>query len=179
MKLLVICLVVASFLPLFAKPSYVGFLLSNSQDEYLKKSKTYFTAEAARLGAKVPLASAQNNEPTQFDRKTDHIGSIMRGNSANPEPNTPEGWAAMVENSQTIAISDLLGIPLLHGVDAVPGHKNVKSTTIFLHNIGLGANRNPDLVRRIGEITAIEMAATGMNCNVSPYLGGARDVRSA
>jgi beta-glucosidase len=36
-----------------------------------------------------------------------------------------------------------------------------RRATIFPHNIGLGAARDPDLIRRIGEATAQEVAATG------------------
>lgn len=52
---------------------------------------------------------------------------------------------------------------IMFGVDAVHGHNNIPGATIFPHNIGLGAARDADLVRRIAEITAREVAAAAVN----------------
>ncbi len=57
------------------------------------------------------------------------------------------------------------------------GHSNVYGATIFAHNIGLGATRNPDLVRQLGEITAKEVYATGIPWTFSPCLCVSRDER--
>jgi beta-glucosidase len=83
----------------------------------------------------------------------------------------------MVDAYQTRALSTRLGIPLIYGVDAVHGHSNVFGATIFPHNIGLGATRNPELIRRVGEITAKEVYATGILWTFSPCLCVARDER--
>ena len=40
------------------------------------------------------------------------------------------------------------GIPLIYGVDAVHGHGNLYGATVFPHNIGLGATRDPAARRR-------------------------------
>ena len=53
--------------------------------------------------------------------------------------NTPAGWSEKYDNLQNAALQTRLGIPILFGVDAVHGFGNVYGTTIFLHNIGLGA----------------------------------------
>ena len=63
------------------------------------------------------------------------------------------------------------------GIDAVHGHANIVGATIFPQNIGLGATRNPDLIRRIGEVTAREMAVTGIDWDFSPTLAVVRDDR--
>jgi beta-glucosidase len=68
-------------------------------------------------------------------------------------------------------------IPMLWGTDAVHGHSNVVGATLFPHNIGLGAMRNPDLIRRIGEITALEVAVTGIDWTFAPTLAVVRDDR--
>jgi beta-glucosidase len=70
-----------------------------------------------------------------------------------------------------------LRIPMMWGIDAVHGHANVVGATIFPQNIGLGATRNPELIRRIGEVTAIEMAVTGIDWDFSPTLAVVRDDR--
>ena len=44
------------------------------------------------------------------------------------------------------------------GIDAVHGHNNIVGATLFPHNIGLGATRDPDLVRADRpQVTAVEM----------------------
>ena len=47
--------------------------------------------------------------------------------------------------------------------------------TIFPHNIGLGATNNPQLIREIGEITALEVAATGIDWVFAPTLAVVRN----
>ena len=68
-------------------------------------------------------------------------------------------------------------MPLIYGIDAVHGHNNVVGATIFPHNIGLGAARDPDLIRRIGEATALEVAVTGADWTFGPTLAVPRDDR--
>ena len=57
------------------------------------------------------------------------------------------------------------------------GHSNLLGATIFPHNIGLGATRDPALVRRIAEATAAETRATGVNWTFAPCLCITRDER--
>jgi beta-glucosidase len=108
---------------------------------------------------------------------TYHLGSVLSGGGSVPESNTPEGWADMVDSFQRAALGDRLGIPLLYGVDAVHGHGNLLGATVFPHNIGLGATRDPQLVRRIGHITAKETRASGPNWDFAPCICVARDDR--
>ncbi len=105
------------------------------------------------------------------------IGSVLSGGGGNPDPNTPENWRAMVEAFQVAAAESRLGIPLLYGSDAVHGHNNVYSATIFPHNIGLGATNDPALVEEIGRVTALETAATSVRWNFAPAVSVARDIR--
>ena len=78
------------------------------------------------------------------------LGSVLSGGGSPPTPNTPEAWADMVDRFQQAALNTRLGIPLLYGVDSVHGHGNLFGATVFPHNIGLGATRDPDLVRSGG-----------------------------
>lgn len=105
------------------------------------------------------------------------LGSVLSGGGGNPEPNTPMAWRAMVEGFQQEALQSRLKIPLLYGVDAVHGHNNVVGTTIFPHNIALGATRDADLVRRIGRATALEVAATGVRWDFAPAVSIPQDIR--
>ena len=57
------------------------------------------------------------------------------------------------------------------------GHNNVVGATIFPHNIGLGATRDPALVQQIGRATAEEVAGTGIDWDFAPCLCVARNDR--
>lgn len=109
--------------------------------------------------------------------KEHFIGSVLSAGGGFPADNTPAGWLEMVNGFQAKALETRLGIPLLYGVDAVHGHGNMVGATIFPHQIGLGATRNPDLVRRIGEATAREILATGIPWNFAPVVVSAQDIR--
>jgi beta-glucosidase len=105
------------------------------------------------------------------------IGGLLSGGGGYPTPNTPENWREMVDGFQKRALATRLAIPLIYGVDAVHGHNNMYGATIFPHNIGLGATRNPDLVRRIGRATALETAATSVFWDYAPALSVPQDIR--
>ncbi|KAJ6986029.1 beta-glucosidase BoGH3B-like [Populus alba x Populus x berolinensis] len=75
------------------------------------------------------------------------------------------------------SLSSRLGIPMIYGIDAVHGHNNIYKATIFPHNVGLGATRDPDLVKRIGAATALEVRATGIPYVFAPCIAVCRDPR--
>jgi beta-glucosidase len=108
---------------------------------------------------------------------TNGLGSILSGGGSTPATNTPEAWADMVDRFQEAALETRLGIPLLYGVDSVHGHGNLQGATVFPHNIGLGATRDPGLVEQIGHITAIETRASGPQWAFAPCICVARDDR--
>lgn len=106
------------------------------------------------------------------------IGGVLSGGGGYPRGhNSPEGWYRMVRGFQEAALQTRLGIPLLYGVDAVHGHGNVRGATVFPHSVGLGATRDPHLVRRVARATAVEMAATGIHWNYAPVLAVPQDLR--
>lgn len=105
------------------------------------------------------------------------IGGVLSGGGGTPSPNTTEAWAEMVDSYQDGAMATRLQIPVIYGVDAVHGHNNVEGAVIFPHNVGLGATRDADLVRRIGEATARAMAATNIYWNYAPVLAVVQDIR--
>ncbi len=105
------------------------------------------------------------------------IGALLSGGGGTPRPNNPEAWREMVGAIQDAALATRLGIPVIYGVDAVHGHNNLRGATIFPHNVGLGATRDPVLVEEIARATAEETAATGIRWNYSPVLAVPQDVR--
>lgn len=68
----------------------------------------------------------------------------------------------LANTMQKWSLSTRLGIPVLYAIDAVHGHNTFINATIFPHNVGLGATRDPQLVKKIGAITALEVKATGI-----------------
>ena len=99
------------------------------------------------------------------------IGSVLSGGGSAPLPEaTAQNWVDMINEYQKGALVSRLGIPMIYGIDAVHGHNNVFNATIFPHNVGLGATRDPDLVKRIGAATAVEVRATGIPYTFAPCI---------
>jgi len=105
------------------------------------------------------------------------LGSMLSGGGDAPTPNTAQSWAEMTRSYQERALATRLGIPLLYGIDAVHGHNNVRGAVLFPHNIGLGAAADPELMRKIGEITASEVRATGVHWDFAPAVSVPHDIR--
>jgi beta-glucosidase len=108
---------------------------------------------------------------------TDNLGSLLSGGGSVPTPNTPEAWADMVDRYQKAALATRLHIPLIYGIDTVHGDGNMAGATVFPHNIGLGATRDPALVRRVEHIAASETRSTGPQWAFAPCICVARDDR--
>jgi beta-glucosidase len=107
-----------------------------------------------------------------------YIGSVLSGGGSVPfKRATAEDWIHMVNDFQKGALSTRLGIPMIYGIDAVHGHNNVYKATVFPHNVGLGATRDPQLVKRIGAATALEVRATGIPYVFAPCIAVCRDPR--
>ena len=110
------------------------------------------------------------------------LGSILNGGNSSPHGDKlapPGEWLTLADRfyDASLAAPGSPGIPALWGADAVHGHNNIPGATIFPHNIGLGAARDPQLIRRIGEITALEVRVTGLDWAFSPTAAVARDAR--
>jgi beta-glucosidase len=105
------------------------------------------------------------------------LGSILSGGGSTPPENTPKAWADMVDRYQRRALATPLGIPLIYGIDSVHGDGNMLGATVFPHNIGLGATRDPRLVRKVEHITASETRSTGPQWSFAPCICAARDDR--
>jgi beta-glucosidase len=105
------------------------------------------------------------------------LGSILSAGDGFPPVNTLAGWTAMIDGFQNEALATPLAIPILYGIDAVHGIGLMRGATIFPHNAGLGATRDPDLVSQIGRATAEEMLAGGLTWNFGPVIAVPQDVR--
>ncbi|XP_052193000.1 uncharacterized protein LOC127801699 isoform X2 [Diospyros lotus] len=106
------------------------------------------------------------------------IGSVLSGGGSTPLLQaTAKDWVKMINDFQKGSLSSRLGIPMIYGIDAVHGHNNVYKATIFPHNIGLGSTRDPNLLRKIGDATALEVRATGIPYVFAPCIAVCRDPR--
>ncbi len=106
-----------------------------------------------------------------------HIGGLLSGAGAKPSQNTAAGWKEMIDEYQSEASKSRLRIPLLYGADAIHGHSLVPEATVFPHAIGLGATGNPELVKKVAQATAKELAVTGVNWSFGPNLDQPQDIR--
>ncbi|MFN3229115.1 MAG: glycoside hydrolase family 3 N-terminal domain-containing protein [Asticcacaulis sp.] len=114
------------------------------------------------------------------DLATYPIGSLLAGGNSGPygdERASGAKWRQLVDEYRAASVASGAGVPILFGVDAVHGHSNLPGATIFPHNIGLGAARDPDLIRRIGDVTAKEIAASGIEWTFAPTLAVPQDYR--
>ncbi len=105
------------------------------------------------------------------------LGSMLSGGDSDPPDISAQGWLRACREYQEWALKTRLKVPLLYGIDAVHGHNNVLGAVIFPHNIGLGATRNPGLVRRAAQVTALEIAGTGIHWAFGPCVAVAQDIR--
>lgn len=120
---------------------------------------------------------------TPEDMYNYHLGSVFNGGNSAPGGKqwapAPE-WLADADRFYEASMrpnGNLPRIPMTWGSDAVHGHNNVTGATLFPHNIGLGAMRNPELMRTIGAATAVEMRVTGLDWTFAPTLAVVRDDR--
>ncbi len=120
---------------------------------------------------------------TPDDLRKYRLGSILAGGSSDPggKYNAPPGEWLKLADAFWEASMDTSGghkaIPVIWGIDAVHGQSNIIGATLFPHNIGLGATRDPELIRKIGRVTAIETRTTGMEWTFAPTVATPQDDR--
>ncbi|MEL6957113.1 MAG: glycoside hydrolase family 3 N-terminal domain-containing protein, partial [Pseudomonadota bacterium] len=130
------------------------------------------------------LIQPQINSFTAEDMERYRFGSFLNGGNGGPggdEFAPALEWLALADEMWDASTAPLPDgepvIPTMWGTDAVHGHTNIVGATIFPHNIGLGATRDADLIRRIGHATAVEIEVTGIDWNFSPTIAVAQDDR--
>ncbi|KAJ4720515.1 Beta-glucosidase [Melia azedarach] len=167
---------------------YVFFLLllfANAEYVKYKDPKQPVAVRVKDLLSRMTLEE-KIGQMVQIDRtvataqtmKDYSIGSVLSGGGSTPLPQASAAdWVNMINDFQKASLSSRLGIPMIYGIDAVHGHNNVYNATIFPHNAGLGATRDPDLVKRIGAATALEVRATGIPYVFAPCIAVCRDPR--
>lgn len=110
-------------------------------------------------------------------------GSILAGGNSKPAGRrtaTPAQWQAEADAFYAASMDTTKGhlaIPILFGIDAVHGDNSTLGATLFPQNSALGATRDTALVQAIGEATAQEVRATGLNWSFAPTLAVPQDDR--
>lgn len=110
------------------------------------------------------------------------IGSVLNGGGSWPKKDKHaqiSDWLGLADAyyEASMATGMAVPVPVIWGTDAVHGHSNVFGATIFPHNIGLGATRDPELVGAIGTATAHAVRATGIDWVFAPALPVVQNVR--
>ncbi|RIV82309.1 glycoside hydrolase family 3 protein [Aurantiacibacter xanthus] len=130
------------------------------------------------------LIQPQINSFTAADMERYRFGSYLNGGNGGPygdEFAPASEWLRLADEMYDASVKPMTNgepvIPTMWGTDAVHGHTNIIGATIFPHNIGLGATHDPDVVRRIGAATAVEIEVTGIDWNFSPTVAVAQDDR--
>lgn len=126
------------------------------------------TQVAIDLIPKVDATTVVDREKLRQAVVDKKVGSIL---NVKGHAYTIEEWHKILTEIQNIATKETkLGIPVIYGIDAIHGANYIKGSTLFPHNIGTAASRNPEMARRIAEITAAETRAVGIPWNFDPVL---------
>ncbi len=78
---------------------------------------------------------------------------------------------------QQVALESGHGIPVLFGIDAIHGYGLNDKATIFPSQLAMACSWNREIIKKMGRITAKEVAADGLHWTFSPVLCLARDTR--
>lgn len=96
------------------------------------------------------------------------VGSLL--NAIN-QAYTVDQWHTILKQIQDVATKETPNkIPVIYGIDAIHGTTFTLESTLFPHNIGLAATRNPALAKQGAKITAKETRASGIRWNFDPVL---------
>jgi beta-glucosidase len=120
---------------------------------------------------------------TPEDVRRYNLGSVLNGGNSGPYGNDlapASDWLKLADEfyaASTDTSDGGVGIPLVWGTDAVHGHSNIIGATLFPHNIGLGAMRDPAVIERIGAATAAEIRVTGQEWTFAPTVAVPQDFR--
>ena len=165
-------------LPLFAMLPLTANALEQTDQQLIALMETMSVEQKVAQMIQAEIKHVTPEEVREFG-----LGSILNGGGSFPQANkhaTVGDWVALADAYHAASIDrskGSAGIPIIWGTDAVHGHNNVIGATIFPHNIGLGAANNPELVAKIADATAREVAATGIDWIFAPTVAIAKDDR--
>lgn len=102
-----------------------------------------------------------------------HVGSLQNVGTHALDIAT---WHYLISTMQKMTLEKTRHkIPFLYCIDAVHGANYINGATLFPHNIGMAATRNPSLMEQCAAVTAAETRASGVRYNFSPVLDAGRN----
>ncbi len=129
------------------------------------------------------VIQADISSVTPDEVRTYHLGSVLNGGNSAPggdEFAPGPKWLELADafyNASIDTRDNRTAIPVIWGTDAVHGHSNIVGATLFPHNVGLGAMRDPAVMAKIAAATAAEVRTTGMEWTFAPAVSVPQDVR--
>jgi beta-glucosidase len=109
----------------------------------------------------------------QLDARDDLAEHVLRRHAGSILHTSPE----RIVQANELTAQTRLGIPLLVAEDCIHGHSFWPGATIFPTQLGMAASWDPELLKQVARVTAVEVAATGLHWTFSPVLCIARDLR--
>ena len=96
------------------------------------------------------------------------VGSIL---NVYDKAHDVEYWHTIITKIQDLATKETrLKIPVIYGIDAIHGATYTKGSTLFPQALGMASTWNTDLSKKEGEITALEVRASGIPWNYYPVM---------
>ena len=153
------------------------YTVSSERVEQVKQSGDK-TPEEIVAGLTTEQKAAQMVQPAIYVLKDEQMkkndyGSILSKSATI----TAEEWRTTVDQLQALALASEAGIPFIYGQDDVHGVNYCKNAVYFPQNIGMGAANDPELMYRIGQITADEAKLCHMLWNFAPCVAQSEDPR--
>ena len=117
----------------------------------------------------VGFEGTQANEAIETHIRERFVGGVVLF-SRNIQ--SPKQTAELTNQLQRLALSTTRQIPLFIGIDQEGGWviRLKEGATVLPGNMALGATDSTELAERAGEITAVELAAVGVNLNFAPVV---------
>ena len=117
----------------------------------------------------VGFDGTQANEAIEAHIRQRFVGGVVLF-SRNIE--TPQQTAELTNQLQRLTEATTRQIPLFIGIDQEGGWviRLKEGATVLPGNMALGATDSTELAERAGEITAVELAAVGVNLNFAPVM---------
>jgi beta-glucosidase len=128
------------------------------------------------------MTQAEIQSVTPEDITKYYLGSVLNGGGSWPGKNkhaSPADWVALADQyyNASMATDMKIKVPLIWGIDAIHGNSNIYGSTLFPHNIGLGAAHDKTVAAKVGAAVGKAVRATGINWVFGPTIAVVRDDR--
>ncbi|MGO4469618.1 glycoside hydrolase family 3 N-terminal domain-containing protein, partial [Pseudoduganella sp. RAF53_2] len=184
MKRLTLALAVALALPAVAAPlkDWPHIKSAIAKDDALEKRVQEIVSKMTLEQKIGQMTQPEIKTTTPDDVKRYYLGSVLNGGGSWPKGNkhaSAKDWLDLAEAYHQASMSTDMAVkvPVIWGIDAIHGNSNIYGATLFPHNIGLGAARDPKLAEEIGAATGKAVRATGIAWIFGPTIAVVRDDR--